>query len=109
MLENSPRKLLSGAKLVIFLHIYKEKGRKFFDNLHFVKSGVKFPASFGSTIGDLWDICGLSIPRLYNNAAKIFGAEGVLRRRLDNSGRNLVYIACGSGCIITTSVWVYFF
>jgi len=40
------RRLLSGAKLVIFLHIYKEKGRKFFDNLHFVKSGVKFPASF---------------------------------------------------------------
>jgi hypothetical protein len=46
ILENSPRKLLSGAKLVIFLHIYKEKGRKFFDNLHFVKSGVKFPVSF---------------------------------------------------------------
>ena len=42
------RKLLSGAKLVIFLHIYKEKGRKFFDNLHFVKSGVKFSVSFGT-------------------------------------------------------------
>ena len=55
------RKLLSGAKLVIFLHIYKEKGRKFFDNLHFVKSGVKFSVGFGSTIGDLWDIYGLSV------------------------------------------------
>ena len=55
------RKLLSGAKLVIFLHIYKEKGRKFFDNLYFVKSGVKFSVSFGTTIGDLWDICGLSV------------------------------------------------
>ena len=106
MLENSPRKLLSGAKLVIFLHIYKEKGRKFFDNLHFVKSGVKFPTGFGTTIGDLWDICGLSVAilmRLYNNAAKIFGAEGVLRRRLENLGRNFVYKACVSGCIITTS------
>ena len=47
--------------------------------------------------------------RLYNSAAKIFGAEDVLCRRLENLGRNLVYIACGSGCIITTSAWVYFF
>ena len=47
--------------------------------------------------------------RFYNNAAKIFGAEDVLCRRLENLGRNLVYKACGSGCIITTSAWVYFF
>ena len=59
-------KLLSGAKLVIFLHIYKEKGRKFFDNLHFVKSGVKFSVSFGTTIGDLWDICGLSVTVVFS-------------------------------------------
>ena len=46
---------------------------------------MKFPVSFGITIGDLWEIYGLSVAflmRLYNNAAKIFGAEGVLRRRL---------------------------
>ena len=59
-------------------------------------------------MGLLWAFGGLSIPRLYNSAAKIFGAEDVLCRRLDNLGRNLVYIACGSGCIITTSVLVYF-
>ena len=47
--------------------------------------------------------------RFYNNAAKIFGAKGVLCRRLEILGRNLVYKACGSGCIITTSAWVYFF
>ena len=35
--------------------------RKFFYNLHFGKSGMKFPASFGSTIGDLWEISGLSV------------------------------------------------
>ena len=77
-------KLLSGAKLVIFLHIYKEMDRKFFDNLYFVKSGVKFPASFGTTIGHLWDIYGTSvafcITCLYNNAAKKIGIEGVLCR-----------------------------
>ena len=78
------RKLLSGAKLVIFLHIYKEMGRKFFDNLHFVKSGIKFPAGFGTTIGHLWDICGLSVGFLYrvsiimlqkSSAQKAFCAE----------------------------------
>ena len=92
ILATFSRKLLSGAKLVIFLHIYKEKGRKFFDNLHFVKSGVKFPAGFGTTIGHLWAFGGLSIPHLYNNAAKIFGAEGVLRRRLENLEGKMVYI-----------------
>ena len=112
MLENSPRKLLSGAKLVIFLHIYKELNRKFFDNLHFVKSGVKFPAGFGSTIGDLWEICGLSVAflmRLYNSAAKIFGAEGVLRRRLEILEGKMVYTTRGSICITRVSARMYFF
>ena len=59
-------KLLSGAKLVIFLHIYKEMDRKFFDNLYFVKSGVKFPASFGITIGHLWDIYGTSVAVVFS-------------------------------------------
>ena len=35
--------------------------KKFCENLYFAKSGMKFPVSFGSTIGDLWDICGLSV------------------------------------------------
>ena len=112
MLENSPRKLLSGAKLVIFLHIYKEMGRKFFDNLNFVKSGVKFPTGFGSTIGDLWDICGLSVAflmHLYNNAAKIFGAEDVLRRRLEILEGKMVYTTRGSICITRVSARMYFF
>ena len=73
------RKLLSGAKLVIFLHIYKEKGRKFFDNLHFVKSGVKFPAGFGTTIGDLWDICGLSVA-FYKRASIIMLQKSSARK-----------------------------
>ena len=56
----------------------------------------------------MWLLLGFMM-RFYNNAAKIFGTEDVLCRRLENLGRNLVYIACGSGCIITTSVWVCFF
>ncbi|GEM_PF-3162053 len=63
----------SGTKVQIFWRICKKMSRKFLDNLHFAKSGVKFPASFGTTIGDLWDIFGLSVASLmclYNNAAK---------------------------------------
>ena len=45
----------------------------------------------------------------YNNAAKIFGAEGVLCRKLELLERKVVDIACGSGCIISTSASVYFF
>lgn len=41
-------------------------------------------ASFGSTIGDLWEFCGFLQTRFYNNAAKIFGTEGVLCRRFVN-------------------------
>ena len=51
---------------------------------------------------------GSSVKVFYNNAAKIFGVEGVLCRRLEKLVRKVVYIACGSGCIITTSAWVYF-
>ena len=47
--------------------------------------------------------------RFYNNAAKIFGMEGVLCRRLESLEKKMVYIACGSGCIITTSAWLCFF
>ena len=46
---------------------------------------------------------------LYNNTAKIFGAEGVLCRKFELLERKVVDIACGSVCIITTSAWVYFF
>ena len=48
---------------------------------------MKFPVSFGTTIGDLWEFYGLSVAfvmHLYNNAAKIFGTEGVLCRRFVN-------------------------
>ena len=37
----------------------------------------------------------LSINGLYNNAAKIFGAEGVLCRRLENLESEMVYITRG--------------
>ena len=43
--------------------------------------------SFGNTIGDLWEFCGLSVAflmRLYHDAAKIFGTEGILCRRFVN-------------------------
>ena len=58
------------------------------------------------------DFCGLSIVflmRFYNNAAKIFGAEGVLRRRLEILESIMVYITRGSSCITDASAWVYFF
>ena len=48
---------------------------------------VKLPASFATTIGDQWDISWLSVAfmmRFYNNAARIFGTEGVLCRRFVN-------------------------
>ena len=35
--------------------------KKFCENLYFAKSGMKFPVSFGSTIGDLWEFYGLSV------------------------------------------------
>ena len=68
------------VKLILFCDIDKY----FYDRICFFR---KLPTSFGTTIGDLWDICGLSVAfvmHLYNNAAKIFGVEGVLCRRLEN-------------------------
>ena len=47
--------------------------------------------------------------RFYNNAAKIFGAEDVLCRRLEIFEWKVVYEACGSCYVISTSAWVYFF
>ena len=43
------------------------------------------------------------------NAAKIFGTEGVLCRRLENLDRKVTYKACESSYVISTSAWVYFF
>ena len=60
-------------------------------------------------MGVLWAFGGFLQTRFYNNAAKIFGTEGVLCRRLEILGRNLVYKACGSGYNTATSAWVYFF
>ena len=47
--------------------------------------------------------------RLYNNAAKIFGTERVLYRRLEIYEWKVTYKACGSCYVISTSAWVYFF
>ena len=46
-------------------------------------------------MGLLWAFGVLSIPRLYNSAAKIFGAEGVLRRRLEILEDKMVYTTRG--------------
>ena len=73
---------------------------------------MKFPTGFGTTIGDLWDICGLSVAflmRLYNSAAKIFGAEGVLRRRLENLEGKMVYTTRGMCSIYRASHVSVFF
>ena len=73
---------------------------------------MKFPAAFGTTIGDLWDIYGLSVAflmRLYNNAAKIFGAEGVLCRRLENLEGKMVYTTRGKCSIYRASHVSVFF
>jgi len=52
-----------------------------------------------------WVVCFLWT-RFYNNAAKSFGAEGILRRRLENLGNKMVYITRGSICITRASAWV---
>ena len=70
---------------------------------------------FATTVSYLWASCALSVAfvfqhlRLYNNDAKIFGAEGVLCRRLENLDRKVTYKACESSYVISTSAWVYFF
>ena len=46
---------------------------------------------------------------LYNNATKIFGAEGVLRRRFENLEGKMVYTTRGSICITRVSARMYFF
>ena len=43
------------------------------------------------------------------NAAKIFGTEVILCRRLENLDRKVTYKACESSYVISTSAWVYFF
>ena len=60
-------------------------------------------------MGHLWAFGGLSIPHLYNSAAKIFGAEGVLRRRLEILEGKMVYTTRGSICITRVSARMYFF
>ena len=69
-------------------------------------------ASFVTTIGDLWNFGGLSVAflmRLYNSAAKIFGVEGGLRRRLENLESEMVYTTRGKYSIYKTSrVGVFF-
>ena len=70
---------------------------------------------FAITVAHLLPKCALSVSFsfkyfcLYNNAAKIFGVEGVLRRRFAVLEREMVYTTRGSICITRVSVWVYFF
>ena len=49
------------------------------------------------------------VMHLYNNATKIFGAEGILRRRLEILEGEMVYTIRRSICITRASAWVYFF
>ena len=59
-------------------------------------------------MGFLWLLC-FKYLCLYNNAAKIFGAEGVLRRRLENLESEMVYTTRGKCSIYKTSrVGVFF-
>ena len=46
---------------------------------------------------------------LYNNPTKIFGAEGVLRRRLEILEGEMVYTIRRNICITRLPAWVYFF
>ena len=81
------------------------------------KGYATFPTSFGTTIGDLWDIYGLSVAisfpfsifsfpilmRLYNNGVKIFGMEGVLCRRFAVLEDKMVYTTRGKCSIYRAS------
>ncbi len=50
------------------------------------------------------DVHGLLLSRcFYNNAAKIFGTEGVWCRRLEIYEWEVIYKACGSCYVISTS------
>ena len=59
-------------------------------------------------MGFLWLLC-FKYLCLYNNAAKIFGAEGVLRRRFENLGNKMVYITCGKCSVYYASRVSVFF
>ena len=54
----------------------------------------------------MWDFSGLSVSfddMFYNNAAKIFGTEGVLRRRLENVESKMVHTTRGKCSIYKAS------
>ena len=61
------------------------------------------------SVGLLLAFGGFLQTRFYNNAAKNFGAEGILCRWLENLDRKVIYKACESSYVISTSAWVYFF
>ena len=62
-----------------------------------------FLISFGTTIGDLWAFGGFLYTCLYNNGVKIFGAEGVLCRRLENVESKMGHTTRESICITRVS------
>ena len=65
---------------------------------------------FATTVAHLWPSCITSVAFsfkyfcLYNNGVKIFGVEGVLRRRFAVLEREMVYTTRGSICITRVSV-----
>ena len=68
-----------------------------------------------TTVAHLWPTCITSVAFsfkyfcLYNNGVKIFGVEGVLRRRLENAESEMAHTIRGNICITITSAWVCFF
>ena len=70
---------------------------------------------FATTVAHLLPKCALSVSFsfkylcLYNNCVKIFGVEGVLRRRFAVLEHEMVYTIRGNICITRTSAWVFFF
>ena len=64
---------------------------------------------FATTVAHLLPICALSVSFsfkyfcLYNNTAKIFGAEGVSCRRLENVESEMGHTTRGSICITGVS------
>ena len=81
---------------------------------------VKSPSSYlrvrrplrdhcSTSLGLLWDFYGFLQTCLYNNAAKIFGAEGVLCRRLEKLKVIWIYKASGKCCkSIASRLWCFF-
>ena len=96
----------------------RDKWRKSYfypiSRINLIHVSLKFRDHHSTSIGDLWAFGGQKfsfrfLMRFYNNAAKIFGAEEVLCRRLENLEGTMVYTTRGSICITRVSARMYFF